>query len=85
MFSQDRLLGYGYVLVSALFVYWLLLDAYLYIAVLVFLHVAYRKLRKQHINHVDPHGRAVLVTGCDTGECYGILLSNQRKILQYRR
>ncbi|XP_052760123.1 D-beta-hydroxybutyrate dehydrogenase, mitochondrial-like [Mya arenaria] len=74
MMLDNRVVFLGYLLVSALFFYWVLLEAYIYIGVLVFLHVAYKKWKKNSAQTIDPHGKAVLITGCDTGFGHQIAL-----------
>jgi len=67
MASEEDFVYYGYVTIASLLCYCIFSDIYVYLILLCVLHVGFIQLSKKYVKYIDPKGKAVLITGCDTG------------------
>ena len=65
--------SYAFFGVIACFPYILYTSSFwMYNLCVVTLYLIYRQIRKRNITHIDPKGRGVIISGCDTGTYYDV-------------
>ena len=66
MFAKQDVLTLAFVTLNLILLYYILLEVYLYLILMVAGYLGHRFMRKSVIDNLDMRGKCVLITGCDT-------------------
>ena len=67
MLSKQEGISLGFAFLAAVVLYYILVQVYSYLIVLIVLYIGYRIIQVQVEDTIEITGKSVLITGCDTG------------------